>query len=309
MSLEELTPDVYTTFMERGLPNAFVAPNTNFNIYGTTSTTSGTDRNTGIAAYQTFFDDHMTLATGAFRATDNFGNGFGVDSPYDINARATGVPLYDVGHDLLHIGFSYAHKFRNYSANSQQTIEFAARPEAHLYPTNLVNTGFIPTNGADIFDPELAYAHGPFSVQGEYMWALVDQSNLSCMTVMGKVTCTNAHHSNPQFGGGYLELTYFLTGESRASFYRTQFGHFDRVVPITNFNIDGKHWGAWQLAARYSYLNLNSASIKGGALDDITGGVNWYLNPVARITVNYVWAHRESVGDSNIVEGRFQLAF
>jgi len=25
--------------------------------------------------------------------------------------------------------------------------------------------------------------------------------------------------------------------------------------------------------------------------------------------VNYIWAHRESVGDSNIVQGRFQLAF
>ena len=72
---------------------------------------------------------------------------------------------------------------------------------------------------------------------------------------------------------------------------------------------------------RYSYLNLQSASINNhapapnklsstaGALDDITGGVNWYLNPVMRITVNYIWAHREQIGDSNVVEGRFQLAF
>jgi phosphate-selective porin OprO/OprP len=308
-SLEELTPDTYTTFQERALPNAFAQPNTNFPLSGSNSTVSGTDRNTGIAAYQTFFNQHMTLATGGFILTDNFGNGFGTGSPYDINVRATGVPLYDAGQDLLHIGFSYAHKFRNYSSDSQQTIEFASRPEAHLYPTNLVNTGFIPTNGADIFDPELAYVYGPLALQGEYMWALVDQSNLSCTTVMGKITCTNAHHSNPQFGGGYIEASYFLTGESRASFYRTQFGHFERVIPNESFTIDGQHWGAVQIAARYSYLNLDSASIHGGALDDITGGVNWFLNPVTRITVNYVWAHRESVGDSNIVEGRFQLSF
>jgi len=308
-SLEELTPDTYTTFQERALPNAFAQPGSNFNLFGGDTAVSGTDRQTGIAAYQTFFDQHMTTALGGFRASNNFGNGFGVDSPYDLNFRITGVPLYDVGHDLLHLGFSYAHKFRNYSKDSQQTIQFASRPEAHLYPTNLVNTGFIPTNGADIFDPEVAYVHGPLALQGEYMWALVQQSNLSCMVVMGKVVCTNAHHSNPQFGGGYIEASYFLTGESRASFYRTQFGYFERVIPTESFTIDGQHWGAWQVAARYSYLNLDSASIKGGVLDDITGGVNWYLNPVTRITVNYVWAHRQSVGDSNIVEGRFQLSF
>ena len=67
------------------------------------------------------------------------------------------------------------------------------------------------------------------------------------------------------------------------------------------------------MAARFSRLDLTlqlaEAASDGGALDDVTGGVNWYLNPVTRITVNYVWAHLEGVGDSNVVEGRFQLAF
>jgi phosphate-selective porin OprO/OprP len=133
--------------------------------------------------------------------------------------------------------------------------------------------------------------------------------------------------SSPQFGGGYIEANYFLTGENRASFYRTQFGHWERVTPLQNFAIDGSHWGAFQVAARYSYVDLQSASINhnapaptklnapssgnggAGALDDITGGINWYLNPVTRVSLNYVWAHRESIGDSNIVQGRVQLAF
>jgi phosphate-selective porin OprO/OprP len=298
-SLEELTPDTYTTFMERATNNTFAQPGSNI-------VASGTDRNTGFAVYQTYFDQRVTGAAGGFRLTDNFGNGFGADSPYDIAARVTGLPLYDVGKSLVHLGFSYSHKFRHYAKDSQETISFSSRGEDNEFPVNLVNTGQIPTNGADLIDPEIAFVLGPFEAQGEYTWAFVDQSDLSCTSA---TMCTSAHHSNPVLNGGYIEASYFLTGESRASFYRTQFGHFERVTPINTFTIDGQHWGAWQVAARYSYLNLDSASVHGGALDDITGGVNWYPNSVTRVSVNYVWAHRETIGDSNSVEGRFQLSF
>ena len=290
-SLDEQIPDTYTTFMERALPNAFAQP----------------DRNTGFAVYQNYFDQRMLFAAGGFRLTNNFGNGFGSDSPYDVTARVTGLPMYEIGENLIHLGFSYSHKFRHYSPDSQETLAYASRPESHLFPVNLVNTGNVNTNGADLLDPEIAWVHGPFSAQGEYMWTLVDQSNLQCSGSPPK--CTTVGLSNPSFGGGYIEFSYFLTGESRSSFYDVRKGAFDRVVPINSFTIDGTHWGAWQVAARYSYLNLDSAKVHGGALDDITAGVNWYLNGVTRISVNYIWAHRESVGDSNIVQGRFQLAF
>jgi phosphate-selective porin OprO/OprP len=273
-SLEALTPGAYTTFQERATMNAFNQPG----------------RNTGIGVMPTFFDQRMVFAAGAFRLADNFGNGFGSDSPYDITARISGLPIYEAGQSLIHLGFSYSHRFRH---DSDDPISFASRPEAHLFPVNLVSTGNIDSNGADFIDPEVAFVSGPFSVQGEYTWALVQQLD----------------HPNPTFDGGYIEASYFLTGESRASFYRTQFGFFDRVIPIQNFSVDGLRWGAWQVAARFSRLDLSSASVDGGVLDDVTFGLNWYLNPLTRITANYVWAHRESVGDSSIVQGRFQLAF
>jgi phosphate-selective porin OprO/OprP len=273
-SLEEITPDTYTTFQERSTMNAFDQP----------------DRNTGVAVMPTFFDKRVTFAAGGFRLTDNFGNGSGTSSPYDITARLTGLPTYEAGQNLIHLGFSYSHKFRH---DSNDPLDFSSRPEAHLFPVNLVDTGKMNNNGADLLDPEVALVRGPFSIQGEYTWALVQLLN----------------HSNPTLEGGYVEASYFLTGESRASFYNKSIGAFDRVIPLNNFSIDGKGSGAWQLAARFSRLDLRSASINGGALDDVTGGVNWYLNPVTKITANYVWSHLESVGDSNIVESRFQLAF
>src|SRR5262249_28770619 len=151
----------------------------------------------------------VTGAAGGFRLTDNFGNGFGADSPYDVTARVTGLPLYDLGDTLIHLGFSYSHKFRHYAKDSQETISFASRPEAHLFPVNLANTGQIPTNGADLINPELAYVIGPFSTQGEYTWAFVDQSSLMCTSA---TMCTRMNHSNPVFQGGYVEAAYFLTG-------------------------------------------------------------------------------------------------
>ena len=82
-----------------------------------------------------------------------------------------------------------------------------------------------------------------------------------------------------------------------------------RVKPKNNFDIQAGDWGAWQLAARYSYLDLTDEGIRGGILSDITAGMNWYLFPNTRAMFNYVYAHLNGVGDTNIAEMRFQVTF
>ena len=51
--------------------------------------------------------------------------------------------------------------------------------------------------------------------------------------------------------------------------------------------------GAWEIAARYSYVDLNSGSgadrIQGGIMDGVTVGLNWYLN--TNLTVNFDWVY------------------
>jgi hypothetical protein len=42
------------------------------------------------------------------------------------------------------------------------------------------------------------------------------------------------------------------------------------------------------MAARWSYIDLNSAGIAGGYMDEVTLGLNWYLNPFTLISFNYV---------------------
>ena len=267
-SLEELTSSNDITFLERALPNAFSPL-----------------RNTGLAVNGTLLDKRMTWAVGGFRNTDDFGNGFGEDSEYNVSARLTGVPWYgDEGRKLLHLGLGYSRQFRNNDA-----VSYSTKPEAHLAP-DFLGTGDILSDGVSLINPELAVVAGPFSFQAEYMLAEVESSN----------------GPDPDFDGFYLMASYFLTGEHRP--YSLSNASFSRVKPKRNF-ARGAGPGAWELAVRYSNLDLDDNGVNGGQLDNITIGINWYLNPFARIMFNYIRSELDNVGDTNIFQTRFQVAF
>jgi len=133
-----------------------------------------------------------------------------------------------------------------------------------------------------LFGLESAWVHGPFSLQGEYMAAEVNRKQ----------------NADPLFHGGYVYGSWFLTGESRSYsptsiLGRFREGIFQRTVPRSNvFDRDaGIGWtglGAIELAVRWSYIDLNSAGVQGGYLEDMTYGVNWYLNPYTKVMFNYV---------------------
>jgi phosphate-selective porin OprO/OprP len=55
------------------------------------------------------------------------------------------------------------------------------------------------------------------------------------------------------------------------------------------------NWGAWELAMRYSVLDLNYrendlpalGSIRGGEQEILSLGLNWYLNPAVSMQFSY----------------------
>ena len=106
----------------------------------------------------------------------------------------------------------------------------------------------------------------------------------------------------------------FLTGEHRP--YDRQYGVFDRVRPKKDFAPFKGHWGAWEMAARYSVLDLSDRGIQGGEGRDFTAGLNWYLYPTMRVMFNYVHSGTQDRinpsidrGRLNIFQMRVQLAF
>ncbi|MEZ5198692.1 MAG: porin [Bacteroidales bacterium] len=67
-------------------------------------------------------------------------------------------------------------------------------------------------------------------------------------------------------------------------------GTFDRGKPKKNFGAE-KGAGAWELALRYSDLDLDDTDINGGCLANITSGMNWHLNPSTKFMFNKVIAN------------------
>ena len=271
LSLEEITSDGYTMFIERSVMDAFAPA-----------------RNTGFQLQNAPFEQRMTWTVGAFRQTDDTtGNGFSGDGTYNLTGRITGLPWYeDGGRHLLHLGLAASQRFLDGTNAS-----FAQRPEVKLGNPNFVNTGNIPSDYVTLVTPELALVYGPFSFQTEYTHAWV-----------------NADHGgdDADFYGLYAEASWFLTGESRP--YKRSEGIFDRVVPEHNFDLEGG-FGAFEVALRYSRIDLDNDHIDGHKLDDGTIGLNWYLNPNVRTSFNYVAAHLDDVGWDNQFVARFQFDF
>ena len=128
--------------------------------------------------------------------------------------------------------------------------------------------------------------------------------------------------SNPSLYGYYVMATWFITGEHRM--YNKKGGVFDRPIPNCNFNPCAGTWGAFELAGRYDYIDLNDETISGGTETNYTGSLNWYFNPNLKLVFEYTHAHMDGVitqsvttdavytirnGDADIFDSRFQVDF
>ncbi len=230
--------------------------------------------------------DRVTWGVGVFRNTNDLGVGRG-DGEFNFTGRLTGTPWHSKkGKKVVHVGLGYS-----YRSPSQPSFRFRQRPEAHLAP-RFVDTGTLTMRSANLAGPEFAWVYGPASVQTEYVHAA-----LNPVTPNG----------NANFHGYYVSGSYFLTGEQRN--YRASEGRFRGIKPKRNFNLGEGGRGAWELALRYSSLDLQDRTVTGGKLNDFTVGLNWYLNPNARLMWNYIRANRDPRGKAAIFQTRVQLNF
>jgi len=283
VSLEQQTSSKNLVFMERSLAEAFTPV-----------------RNVGVMAFNPVLDRRLLWQVGVFERTNRSAFSFDDDRDWRVTARLSGVPLYeDEGERVVHLGFSYSHRFQDRDAMQR----FSQRPQAHLAP-RFADTGTtIPADNMDVLVSEMAVVWGPASIQGSYSHAFVD-------AYMGR---------DLDFWGVDAQASFFLTGEHRN--YLLGKGKFGRLTPRARFNLAARDWGAWEIAARFTYADLNDAMIRGGELWSVTAGLNWYLYPNARVMFNYVHAGlRDRTvlgtpdilgvdGDSDIAQMRFQLDF
>jgi phosphate-selective porin OprO/OprP len=243
----------------------------------------------GLQLDRTFFEQRMTVAFGLFslgqKASLNFGDAS--ESLARPTLRVTGLIIDQPDqHRFLHLGGSASFVFSDSS-----DIRYQARPESHLAPV-LVDTGLLAAQFAYVGGLELIYQEGPFTLQSEVMGTVVDgdQSNL--------------------FWGTYASAGWLLTGEHR-SYDRTA-GLQGRVRPNSPLSLSHHGWGALEMACRYSYLDLADGLVRGGRMNILMPGVNWYWNEHIRWLFNYGFAHvveGPSPGNLNIFQLRLQWLY
>lgn len=206
-----------------------------------------------------YADDHWTWGAAVYGREE--GDDTDGDEGYGAGARLTWAPWNEKTR-VFHLGVAGAWEDPN-----DNDVRFRARPESHKTDTRLVDTEDIPEPDTFVrYGLEVATVLGPFSLQGEYMG----------------INAQSDQVSDPDLSGWYAYGSWFITGESR----KYKKGEFGRVSPKSVVGNNGI--GAWELAIRYSSIDLEDADTLGGEQDNITVGVNWYATKYVRFMANYV---------------------
>jgi phosphate-selective porin OprO/OprP len=164
---------------------------------------------------------------------------------------------------------------------SSWVVALNGTPELRVDGTKFINTGNIPAKHAAEAGAELAVQKGPLFLASEYEHVQVERSDIS---------------STPQFSGYYVEGTWFITGESKR--YNQGAAAFDGPNVAHVFNPASGAFGAWELALRWSDMNLNyhagaagtapaADAVRGGEQSIFSAGLNWYPNNLVRFMLDY----------------------
>jgi phosphate-selective porin OprO/OprP len=296
LSLEEITSDAYTTFMERSPANQTFAP----------------ARMYGVMLYNHLDAcQNASWFAGVFRNdSDDSPNAIATQrddrNDWSLTTRFAWLPYYDEpseGRYLVHLGTSYSYRnASDFAGNGNGFAEFGTG----AYVGNQAPIGVGAEGDTDEWNEigyEAAIVWGAFSVQAEYYHDFLT--------------------SGEEYNGAYGQVSYFLTGEHRV--YRKDRKAFDRVEPFEPaFLIHtcrgcscGR--GAWEVAAGYSFVDLEDGhdiapgTLERAFVDGFVFGVNWYLNANARMMFDYYHEMTDFVNagtpdsDANIFGIRWQL--
>jgi phosphate-selective porin OprO/OprP len=187
---------------------------------------------------------------------------------------------------------------------SPYSISLSDQPELRVDTTTFASTSTLgslanPVTGAQIYDVELAGNYRNFFTQGEFFHYQIDRRGLDRAT----------------FNGGYAEAAWTLTGETHK--YLPSSAAYTRIIPEHAFDLSHGYWGAWEVAARVSYIDLTSnftsgkaisstsqpGAVNGGKQTSFTAGLNWYPNNYMRVELNYVHTNydKDNSGSSGVL--------
>ena len=173
---------------------------------------------------------------------------FGRDLNEDIGKFGYGARFYvnptKTRFSMFHLGVSAVRE------QMDRDARFRAYPETHVTDTRLVDTlRHSEVNNQSILGLEIAGARDSYSVRAEYFIAEWERTM----------------EEDPRFEGYYLQANWAITGEA----FQYAQGKFLRLRP-------NGHRGAWEVAVRYSQVDLSDLDVAGGKERNASLALNWY---------------------------------
>ena len=302
VGLEQLQADRDLFFNERALPTDLV-PN----------------RDVGFMLHGDLLDETLSYAAGVFNGVGDGRNSSNVSiqDNKEFAGRVFAQPFKATSlTELQGLGVGLSGSYE--AAQGTSTTDL---PNNNGFATVGQQTFFayIPTNRSVVaagthwrLSPHAWYAYGPFHLLGEYV---VSDQGVSLAGTGPKVSA-NLQNTAWQIAGGWV-----LTGEHSS---------FTGIVPQQPFNPRRGHWGAWEVVARYSELNIDPTAFEhfsdsaasASSAREWSLGLNWYLNTNVRLLTSFAHTTFEGGGGSragtpgavtakpeNVLFTRLQLAF
>jgi phosphate-selective porin OprO/OprP len=230
-------------------------------------------RNIGALLSGTGLDQRLTWAGGVFNNWLETGDSLN-DNATQYIGRVTWLPWTSQDEsNLLHLGLALRY------TDAKEGLHYSAEPEFNQSP-KFADTGFFNADSGLTYNLEASWRKGPFWLLGEYMLNDIDAPELG----------------SPDFKGYYVTGSWALTGEMRG--YNRKSGTFNRLPVAKSVHQGG--WGAWEVATRWSDIDLTDRLVDGGEMQILSLGMNWWLSPFLSVNLNYRWITLDRFG----VEGK-----
>lgn len=291
VSLERYQLASNLTFMERAYPSQ-ISPNRDVGVM-----LHGQFAYPGYKVQyspQPVFTDFFSYEVGVFNGVrDNQlvqNSDTDKDNNKEVAARVFSHPLLHSGKAWLEgLGVGVSGTWGQPSGNNLPNLLSVGQNNIVTYTGGFINT--LASGESYRVYPQMYWFYGPFHVLGEYVYSF--QNLVGSYTQSGNTKTAQVGAGNSAW---QVQTGYMLTGEKSTFF---------RVKPDKNFNPFAGTWGALQLIARYTELDIDRdiyhnygtvnapifvfsdprQSVSNAATWSL--GLNWFLNPNLKIAANY----------------------
>jgi len=289
--LERLQSGSDLRFIERAHPTS-LAPN----------------RDIGALIFGDLAGETVSYAAGVFNGVADGGSSVSDTSDdKDFTGRLFLTPFKNTDSDALRgLGFGIAGSIGkeegSVTSSGLTTIRSPGQSTVFSYRSSTNEADNVIADGDRVrWSPQFTYYTGSFGIIGEFVTSEQEVSR-------GEESVSLVNDA------WQIAASYVLTGEENS---------FRGITPKTPFDLEAGTWGAWELAARVSELNIDSDSFKTYAdpaksvesIQSLALGVNWYLNRNLKTSLTYeqsAFEGGEKTGDredEQVLFARLQVAF